>query len=54
MINNQLVQRVTKLDPLTVESEIQKKLYLFPGRNLAYAFNAGENIILYGPGGYGS
>ncbi len=38
----------------SVEKFIQQKLYKFnAARELAWAWNSGENIILFGPGGYG-
>ena len=42
------------LSPKAVSERIRKKLYNFnAGEELAYAFNSKQNIILFGPGGYG-
>ena len=40
------------IDPKLVESYLGQKLHAFPAEQLAWAFNAKENIILFGPGGY--
>jgi len=42
------------IDAQKVHKRISKKLYAFnAAKNLAWAFNSGENIIMFGPGGYG-
>jgi hypothetical protein len=44
----------TKVDVKAVEEAISRRLYAFnASRHLAWAWNAGENIILTGDGGYG-
>lgn len=43
-----------KVCPVEAERYIQSKLFAFnAGKTLARAFNAGENVLLTGPGGYG-
>lgn len=43
-----------KVDALEVDRRIKSKLFSFnAGKELAWAWNANENVILFGPGGYG-
>jgi energy-coupling factor transporter ATP-binding protein EcfA2 len=42
------------MNPQQAKKEIQKKLFAFnAAETLAFAWNAGENVLLTGPGGYG-
>jgi hypothetical protein len=42
------------IDPVKVGKLINQSLYKFTAsKHLAWAWNSGENIIMYGPGGYG-
>lgn len=42
------------IDPKVVQERLALKLHNFnAAKTLAYAWNAGENVILFGPGGYG-
>jgi len=42
------------IDAIKMEEFIQEKLYKFnAAKELAWAWNVGENLILFGPGGYG-